>query len=129
MCIVCRFIVHCGHTEVALRCDGEPSTFNLLDSVKRACAGMRIVIHSEPAPTGDHQANGAAEAMVGVFRQKANLLVAQIEEATGCGGAIFGCLHPVYCWALVHSEWLYNHFTVKHSMTGYEQSSGRLYSG
>ena len=92
-----RLIVHCGHTEVALRCDGEHSTLALLDSVKRACAGMRIVLHSEPASTGDHQTNGAAEAMVGVLRQKANLLVAQIEEATGCGGAIFGCLHPVYC--------------------------------
>ena len=71
---LCRFIVHCGHTEVALRCDSEPSTLSLLDSVKRACAGMRIVVHSEPSPTGDHQSNRAAEAMVGVLRQKANLL-------------------------------------------------------
>ena len=64
-----RFIVHCGHTEAALRCDSEPSTLSLLDSVKRACAGMRIVVHSEPSPTGDHQSNGAAKAMVGVLRQ------------------------------------------------------------
>ena len=64
---MCRFIVQCGHTEVGLRCDGEPSTLALLEAVKRACAGLRIVVHSEPAPTGDHQANGAAEAMVGVL--------------------------------------------------------------
>ena len=60
---LCRFSVHCGHTEVALRCDSEPSTLSWLDSVKRARAGMRITVHSEPFPTGDHQSNGAAEAM------------------------------------------------------------------
>ena len=84
---------------MALRCDGEPSTLALLESVKRACAGMRIVVHSEPSPTGDHQSNGAAEAIVGVLRQKAKLLVSKIEEATACGGAIFSCLHPAYCCA------------------------------
>ena len=63
---MCRFIVHCGHTEVGSRCDGEPSTSARLEAVKRACAGLRIVVNSEPAPAGDHQANGAAEAMVGV---------------------------------------------------------------
>ena len=30
---MCRFIVHCGHTEVGLRCDGEPSTLALLEAV------------------------------------------------------------------------------------------------
>ena len=64
---MCRFIVQCGHTEVGICCDGEPSTLALLEAVKRARAGLRIVVHSEPAPTGDHQANGAAEAMVGVL--------------------------------------------------------------
>ena len=38
----------------------------LLEAVKRACMGLNIVVHAEPAPTGDHQANGAAESMVGV---------------------------------------------------------------
>ena len=86
---MCRFIVHCGHSEVGLRCDGEPSTLALLEAVKRACMGLNIVVHAEPAPTGDHQANGAAESMVGVLRSKANLLVSQIEEATGCKGPIY----------------------------------------
>ena len=57
---MCRFIVHCGHTEVCLRCDEEPSTLALVEAVKRACACLRILVHAEPAPTGDHQANGAA---------------------------------------------------------------------
>ena len=61
------------------------------------------MVHLEPTPTGNHQANGAAEAMVHVLRTKANLLVQQIahtrgrkllvqqiEEATGCTKPIFG---------------------------------------
>ena len=90
---------------------------------------LQKVVHAEPAPTGDHQANGAAESMVGVLRSKANLLVSQIEEATGCKGPIFGCMHPVYAWALIHSAWLHNHFSVKRAMTSYERTTGRFYSG
>ena len=124
-----RFIVQTGHTELSLKCDCEPSTTSLAEAVRKACAGLRIVVHLEPTPTGDHQANGAAEAMVHVLRTKANLLVQQIEEATGCTKPVFGCLHPVYAWAVVHSSWLHNHFVVNKETTGYERSTGRLYSG
>ena len=79
---ICRFTVHCGHSEVGLRCDGEPSTLALLEAVRRARAGLRIVVHAERAPTGDHQAKGAAESMVGVLRSKANLLVFQTDVFT-----------------------------------------------
>jgi len=109
---MCRFIVHCGHTEIGLRCGSEPSTLSSLEAVRKACATLRITAHAEPAPTGDHRANGAAEAMVEVIRAKANLLVSQIEWETGCKEPIFGCCHPVYTWAIVHSSWLHNHFTV-----------------
>ena len=124
-----RFIVQTGHTEFSLKCDCEPSTTSLAEAVRKACAGLRIVVHLEPTPTGDHQANGAAEAMVHVLRTKANLLVQQIEEATGCTKPVFGCLHPVYAWAVVHSSWLHNHFVVSKETTGYARSTGRLYSG
>ena len=126
---MCRFIVHCGHAEIGLRCDSEPSTLSLLEAVRKACATLRITAHAEPAPTGDHRANGAAEAMVEVIRAKANLLVSQIEWETGCKEPIFGCRHPVYTWAIVHSSWLHNHFTVKSATTAYERACGRFYSG
>ena len=54
-------------------------------------------------PTGDHQANGAAESMVGVLRSKANLLVSQIEEATGCKGPHFWMHAPSLCMG-THSQ-------------------------
>ena len=88
-----------------------------------------ITVHLEPTPTGDHQANGAAEAMVHVLRSKANLLVQQIEDATGCTKPVSGCLHPAYSWAIVHSSWLHNHFVVNKETTGYERATGRFYSG
>ena len=126
---VSRFIVQTGHVEVGLKCDCEPSTTSLAEAIRKTCATLRITVHLEPTPTGDHQSNGAAEALVHVLRAKANLLVQQIEEATGCTKPIFGCLHPVYAWALVHSAWLHNHFVVQRETTGYERASGRMYSG
>eukprot|EP00435_Cladocopium_sp_Y103_P013590 s5234_g3.t1 len=126
---MCRFVVQCGHTAVGLRCDSEPSTLALLEAVKKALAGLRIIVFPEPAPTGDHRANGAAEAMVATIRNKANLLVSQIEEATGCKEPIFGCLHPVYAWAIIHSSWIHNRYVVKQTMTGFERATGRHYTG
>ena len=81
-----RFIVQTGHVEVSLKCDCEPSTTSLAEAVRKACASLRITVHLKPTPTGDHQSNGAAETMVHVLRSKANLLVQQIEDATGCTG-------------------------------------------
>ena len=124
-----RFVMYCGHAEVGLRCDSEPSTLALLEAVKKALVALNVVVHAEPSPTGDHKANGAAESMVHVLRTKANLLVQQFEDPTGCSGPVFGCLHPVYSWAIIHSSWLHNHFVVRSSMTGYEKASGRFYSG
>ena len=89
-----RFIVQTGHVEVSLKCDCEPSTTSLSEAVRKACAGLRITVHLEPTPTGDHQANGAAETMVHVLRSKANLLVQQIEDATGCTKPVFWMFAP-----------------------------------
>ena len=58
-----RFIVQTGHVEVSPKCDCEPSTTSLSEAVRKACAGLRITVHLEPTPTGNHQANGAAEAI------------------------------------------------------------------
>ena len=82
------------------------------------------MVHAEPAPTGDHQANGAAESIVGVLRSKANLLVSQIEEHISCKAHFW-----LYAWAFIASAWLHNHFSVKRAMTSYERTSGRFYSG
>ena len=73
------------------------STLALAEAARKACAGLRIVVHLDPAPRGDHQTNGAAEAMAEVLRAKANLLVQQIEEATGCDKPVFWMSSPSLC--------------------------------
>eukprot|EP00438_Fugacium_kawagutii_P026160 Skav230005 [mRNA] locus=scaffold5058:3896:10669:+ [translate_table: standard] len=125
-----RFICYTGHKELGLRHDSEPSCLALADSVRKASRGLGILVHSEPTPVGDHQANGGAEVMVHVLRSKANLLVNQVENSIGAQSkTIFGCHHPVYAWALVHASWLHNHFVVKEQVTAFEASFGRFYSG
>ena len=39
------------------------------------------------------------------------------------GRNIFGCTHPVHCWALVHASWIQNHFTVSE---GFKVLNSRL---
>ena len=105
-----RFVIYCGHSEIGFRCDGEPHTCTFGSSKEISnCLECCCACNSEPTPVGDHQANGAAEAMVRVLRAKANLLVQQIEESTGCPGPTFGCLRQVYCWSLIHAAWLHGY--------------------
>ena len=72
---VVRFIMRTNHKEISLRCDCEPATLAILDSVKKTCRNLAIVTHNEPTPVGDHQANGAAQVTVKLIRAQANVLV------------------------------------------------------
>jgi len=94
----------------------ESPALVLIEAVKRACMGLNIVVHAEPAPTGDHQANGAAESIVGVLRSKANLLVSQIEEPISCKAHFW-----LYAWAFIASAWLHNHFSRERLSAGFFQ--------
>eukprot|EP00435_Cladocopium_sp_Y103_P068454 s73_g31.t1 len=82
-----RFVVQTGHNPVTLRCDNEPATLSLLDTVRKALRAINIHTNAEPVPPGDHQANGAAEATVKVIRQQAALLLRQLEV----GGDVVNC--------------------------------------
>eukprot|EP00435_Cladocopium_sp_Y103_P075626 s23_g61.t1 len=117
------------HKELAIRSDREPSILAVVDGVKRSCRNLGITIHDEGAPVHDHQANGAAEVTVQVLRQKAGLLIQQIEDKVAAGRLIFGCNHPLYCWALIHAGWLRNRFVVHGGQTAYERAHDRYYSG
>ena len=90
---------------------------------------MDIVVHDEGAPVGDHQSNGAAEITVQILRAKAGLLVQQSEDRLAGGKVIFGCNHPVFCWALIHAGRLHNHFSVSAGQRAYERCSDRVYTG
>ena len=125
---VVRFM-QTNHKEISLRCDCEPATLAILDSVKETCRNLGIFIHHEPTPVGDHQANGAAEATMKLIRAQANVLVSAIEKECCEGRIIFGCNHPVYAWAVLHACWIHNRFSVANGSTPLELCSGRMYTG
>ena len=80
-------------------------------------------------PTAVHEANGGAETPVELIRSHANILVTHLESSCGADRQVFGCDHPIYSGALVHSAWLHNRFRVCQGQTAYERSCGRVYSG
>ena len=124
-----RFVMGTQHKDLAIRSDREPSILAVVDGVKRACRNMGITIHDEGAPVHDHQANGAAEVTVQVLRQKAGLLIQQIEDKIAAGRVIFGCNHPLFCWSLIHAGWLHDRYVVHGGQTAYERAHDRYYSG
>ena len=126
---VMRFILQTQHAEFAIRTDREPSVLALAESVRKACRNMSLKVHDEGAPVGDHQANGAAEVTVQQLRAKAGLLIQQVEDKVAGGKVIFGCLHPLYSWAIIHAGWLHNRFVVNGGQTAYERASDRSYTG
>ena len=126
---VVRFVVLTKHREIAIKFDREPSILALSESVQKACRTLGIVVHDEAVPVSDHQANGAAEVTVQILRAKAGLLVQQIEDRVAAGKVIFGCLHPIFAWAIIHAAWLHNRFVVSGGQTAYERANDRCYSG
>ena len=125
------FIAWTGHQRVGLRCDNEPATLGLLDSVRRACRQLGISTIAEPVAPGNHQGNGAAERAVQSVRNQARIFVSQLERLGGApeGKIIFECTHPVYNWAIPHAAWAYNHYQVANGRTAYEAATDRQYTG
>jgi len=85
-----RFVVSTGHNPMTLRCDNEPSTLALLDTVSKALRAVSVNTNVETSAPHDHQANGAAEVTVQVIRQQAALLLRQLEIGGGSEEFLFG---------------------------------------
>ena len=124
-----RFIMHTGHRELASRSDLEPSNLAILDAARKTCRGLGITAHHEPVPVGSHESNGAAETTLQHIRLRAGMWVQQIENHCASGKTIFPCSHPLFAWALLHAGWVYNRFVVTAGSTGFERSTGRMYTG
>lgn len=122
---LCRFVISTGHQQVGLRCDNEPSTLALLDSVRRAFKGLGIHTVVERTVPGNSEANGGAEITVQVLRNQANLLIQQVETLCGVTDRmIFPSNHPLYHWAMQVS------FTIaSRSLTPFERFTGKVYTG
>ena len=96
--------------------------------MRKTCRGLGITVYHEPIAKGEHQSNGAVESTLQQVRLKAGILITQIEKAVGASQIIFPCIHPLYCWALLHAAWLSNRYIVKQGTTAFERSADRMYT-
>ena len=124
-----RFVVSTGHNPVTLRCDNEPSTLALLDTVRKALRAVNVHTNVETSAPHDHQANGAAEVTVQVIRQQAALLLRQLEIGGGSEEFLFGSHHPMFAWSMLHASWLHNRFMISNGFTAFEKTFDRQYTG
>eukprot|EP00435_Cladocopium_sp_Y103_P018044 s405_g4.t1 len=127
---LCRFVNWLGHQEVCLRIDNEPSTLSLLESCKKTLKGLGVHATVETIVPGNKEANGAAEITAQTIRNQANLLIEPVERSLGAEGRVlFGVLHPLYSWAVIHASWLHCRFAVFNGETAFERCTGREYHG
>ena len=113
---------------IVLQSDGEPSIKAVVRATAEARASLGRRTTQRTTPTGDHQANGAAERAVQTVRRLGNTLVEDIEETYGKlpVGA------DLRLWAQPHAAFLYNRFHVcPHlQLTPYEAAfGGKPYAG
>ncbi|CAE7206401.1 unnamed protein product [Symbiodinium sp. CCMP2456] len=112
---LCKFINFCGHSEIALRSDGEATCRALQQGVKDLRTKLKLVTHLEQTEKGNHQGNPAEQA-VDQLRQLTGTLLSQVEEATGKQVATMSPLHG-WCWR--HAGWL----QMRYSRTGCPSST------
>ena len=66
---------------IILKCDNEPSTKALIDSVMRACVGVEVIPHGPL--DGDHMAIGRVEMAVREVKRQCRTLRMSLEHDTG----------------------------------------------
>ena len=122
---LCKFIGFCGHSEVTLRSDGEPTCRALQQGVKDLRDKLKLTTHLEQTEKGDHQGN-PAEQTVNQVRQLAGTLLSQLEEETG---QHISTNSPVHAWAFRHASWLLTRYARTESHSAFELITGRPYLG
>ncbi|CAE7314347.1 RE1 [Symbiodinium microadriaticum] len=122
---LCKFIGFCGHSEVTLRSDGEPTCRALQQGVKDLRDKLKLTTHLEQTEKGDHQGN-PAEQTVNQVRQLAGTLLSQLEEETG---QHISTNSPVHAWAFRHAGWLLTRYARTESHSAFELITGRPYLG
>ena len=122
---LCKFIGFCGHSEVTLRSDGEPTCRALQQGVKDLRDKLKLTTHLEQTEKGDHQGN-PAEQTVNQVRQLAGTLLSQLEEETGQHISTNSLVHA---WAFRHASWLLTRYARTESHSAFELITGRPYLG
>ena len=75
------FVKDRGFCNIILKCDNEPSTKALIDTVMRACVGVEVIPHGPL--DGDHMAIGRVEMAVRDVKRQCRTLRTSPEHHTG----------------------------------------------
>ena len=72
------FLKDLGCRRIILKCDDEPSTIALQDSVIHVCVGVEVI--PQGPPEGDHMANGRVEMAVREMKRQCRTLQISAEQ-------------------------------------------------
>ena len=122
---ICRFLNYCGHTEVTLKSDSEPSCLALQGGVRAFRAKLKMVTHLEQTAPGDHQANPAEQA-IDSARQLAGTLLSQYEQETG---AKVETMDAIHAWAWRRASFLRMRYARNVGPSPFELINDRPYAG
>ncbi|CAE7787367.1 RE1 [Symbiodinium sp. CCMP2592] len=122
---LCKFISFCGHSEVTLRSDGEPTCRALQQGVKDFRDKLKLVTHLEQVEKDSHEGNPAEQA-VEQLRQLTGTLLSQVEHEMG---QKISTMSPVHAWAWKHAAWLHTRYARTEAHSPFEIITGRPYLG
>ncbi|CAE7512794.1 GIP [Symbiodinium sp. CCMP2592] len=122
---LCKFISFCGHSEVTLRSDGEPTCRALQQGVKDFRDKLKLVTHLEQVEKDSHEGNPAEQA-VEQLRQLTGTLLSQLEHEMG---QKISTMSPVHAWAWKHAAWLHTRYARTEAHSPFEIITGRPYLG
>ena len=109
-----------GHSEIILKCDGEPALKSVQEEVKRRRPEQTIL---ENSPVGDSRANGAAERAVQAVAEHVRVIRRGLEQRLGLK---LSGKHPLTSWLVEHAADLLSRFQVgDDGRTGYERPKGK----
>ncbi|CAE7833119.1 unnamed protein product [Symbiodinium sp. CCMP2592] len=122
---LCKFISFCGHSEVTLRSDGQPTCRALQQGVKDFRDKLKLVSHLEQVEKDSHEGNPAEQA-VEQLRQLTGTLLSQVEREMG---QKISTMSPIHAWAWKHAAWLRTRYARTEAHSPFEIITGRPYLG
>jgi hypothetical protein len=115
-------IAKVGHTEIILKCDGEPALKQVQEEVK---ARREQETTLENSPVGCSRSNGIAERAVQALGEQVRVMRSALRHRVG---RVFSAGHPVTMWLVEHAADVMTKYQVgKDGKTAYERIKGKAY--
>ena len=113
-----KYVQYLGYGEICLMCDQEPSVLAIQSLMQRTWQrmGFKVVIENSTW----------AEKSIDRIRTTANVLLNHVCNTIGHEIPV---RHLLFSWAVCHSAWVLDRFSLKANITAYELVRGHSYRG